>query len=100
LRKRRSGRSLKVEEPEAQGNADSHVLHSLEGQGVMQPECAGTLTCRSSSLRIREGKGGREEMVGFSNDCGAVMKDNLESRPPLEIEEKSPVLYRLWGSVG
>jgi len=48
-------------------------------------------------LRIREGKGGKAGMIGFSNDCAAVMKDYLESRPLMEIGGRNPLFYTDFG---
>jgi integrase/recombinase XerD len=49
------------------------------------------------TLRIREGKGGREGMVGFSNDCGTVMKAYLGFRPPMKIDGRNPLFYTDFG---
>jgi integrase/recombinase XerD len=48
-------------------------------------------------LRIREGDGGREGMVGFSNDFGKVMKSYLDFRPPMQIDGRNPLFYTDFG---
>ncbi len=49
------------------------------------------------TLRIREGKGGREGIVGFSNDCAVVMREYLAFRPALEIDGRNPLFYTDYG---
>jgi integrase/recombinase XerD len=49
------------------------------------------------TVRIREGKGGWPGIVGFSNDCGAMIKSYLDFRPPLKIDGEMPLFYTDYG---
>jgi integrase/recombinase XerD len=52
---------------------------------------------KSSTLRIRDGKGGRSGMVPLSDECVSVLKDYLRVRPPLEINGRKPLFYTDFG---
>lgn len=55
------------------------------------------LDLKTSTLHIREGKGGRDGIAYVSNDCAKTLKKYLEVRPPLDIEGRLPLFYTDFG---
>jgi integrase/recombinase XerD len=55
------------------------------------------LDIKSLTLRIREGKGGRDGIVLINNDCVATIKRYLVVRPKLEIDGRTPLFYTDFG---
>ncbi len=49
------------------------------------------------TVRITEGKCGREGIVYISNECATVLKRYLEFRPPLTIDNRQPLFYTDYG---
>jgi integrase/recombinase XerD len=52
---------------------------------------------KSLTLRIREGKGGKDGIVIISPECAATLKRYLEIRPRLEIDGDFPLFYTDFG---
>jgi len=52
---------------------------------------------RSLTLRIREGKGGKDGIVIISPECATTLKRYLEIRPRLEIDGDYPLFYTDFG---
>lgn len=52
---------------------------------------------KALTLRIREGKGGKDGIVLISEDCAAILKRYLEVRPPLEVNGCYPLFYTDFG---
>jgi integrase/recombinase XerD len=52
---------------------------------------------KSLTLRIREGKGGKDGIVIISPECGATLKRYLEIRPKLEVDGNHPLFYTDFG---
>jgi len=44
------------------------------------------INLKNLSIRVREGKGGRDGIVFISNESATTLKRYLEVRPPLEID--------------
>lgn len=55
------------------------------------------LDFKSNTIRIRNGKGGKDGMVIISEECATTLKHYLEARPPLEIDGLSPLFYTDFG---
>ena len=52
---------------------------------------------KSLTLRVREGKGGRDGIVFMNNECAAIIKRYLLIRPLLEIDGRTPLFYTDYG---
>lgn len=52
---------------------------------------------KNLTIRIREGKGGRDGIVFISNECAATLKRYLEIRPQLEVDGHLPLFYTDFG---
>jgi integrase/recombinase XerD len=52
---------------------------------------------KALTLRIREGKGGKDGMVIISSECGTTLKRYLEVRPQLEVDGHFPLFYTDFG---
>lgn len=52
---------------------------------------------KSLTLRIRESKGGRDDMVLITNECATTLKRYLAVRPPLQVDGRSPLFYTDFG---
>jgi integrase/recombinase XerD len=50
------------------------------------------------TIRITEGKGGREAMVCINNHCATILKRYLAIRPRFEIEGQQPLFYTDYGT--
>ncbi|MDF0590284.1 tyrosine-type recombinase/integrase [Methanotrichaceae archaeon Mx] len=57
----------------------------------------GDLDLKNLTIRVREGKGGKDGIVFISNECAATLKRYLEVRPPLEIDGDYPLFYTDFG---
>jgi integrase len=57
------------------------------------------LDLKTLSIRIREGKGGKEAITYISNECAQVLKQYLNVRPSLEIEGRKPLFYTDFGKL-
>jgi integrase/recombinase XerD len=55
------------------------------------------LNLKDLSLRIRDGKGGRTAIAFLSNECGSLLKNYLNARPPLKVEGRQPLFYTDFG---
>lgn len=53
---------------------------------------------RSLSIRIREGKGGKEGLTYINNECARTLKQYLEVRPSIEIAGRKPLFYTDFGN--
>ncbi len=53
---------------------------------------------KSLTIRIREGKGGKDGIAYISDECATVLKDYLQVRPPLEIKGRRPLFYTDYGN--
>lgn len=52
---------------------------------------------KARTLRVREGKGGKDGMVLLREECLKVLRQYLEVRPPLKIDGHSPLFYTDFG---
>jgi integrase/recombinase XerD len=52
----------------------------------------------SLTIRVREGKGGRYGIALISPQCSEVLKNYLEMRAPLEINNEEPLFYTDYGN--
>jgi integrase/recombinase XerD len=52
---------------------------------------------KALTLRIREGKGGKDGMVIISPECGTILRRYLEVRPQLELDGHCPLFYTDFG---
>jgi integrase/recombinase XerD len=61
----------------------------------------GDLDLDDLTIRVREGKGGRDGIVYITDDCAATLRRYLSVRPAFEIDGKCPLFYtdygRRWG---
>jgi len=57
----------------------------------------GDIDLKNLSIRVREGKGGRDGIVFISNECAVTLKRYLEVRPSLEIDGHFPLFYTDFG---
>jgi integrase/recombinase XerD len=55
------------------------------------------LDLKALTLRVREGKGGKDGIVMISPECATTLKRYLEVRPPLEVNEHYPLFYTDFG---
>ncbi len=58
----------------------------------------GDLDLASLTIRVRQGKGGRDGIVYITDDCASVLKRYLSVRPPLEIDNQHPLFYTDFGN--
>lgn len=49
------------------------------------------------TIRIRDGKGGKDGIVMINNECASVLKHYLNVRPPLVIDGERPLFYTDYG---
>ena len=49
------------------------------------------------TIRVREGKGGKEGIVYINNECATVLKQYLSVRPPLKIDGQQLLFYTDYG---
>lgn len=57
----------------------------------------GDVDLKDLTIRVREGKGGRDGIVFISNECSTTLRRYLEIRPPLEIDGHCPIFYTDYG---
>ncbi|HOO50252.1 MAG TPA: tyrosine-type recombinase/integrase [Alphaproteobacteria bacterium] len=57
----------------------------------------GDVDLKNLTLRIREGKGGRDGIVFISNECAATLRRYLEVRAQLEVDGNYPLFYTDFG---
>ncbi|MCJ7442964.1 MAG: site-specific integrase [Methanotrichaceae archaeon] len=55
------------------------------------------LDLKTLSIRVREGKGGKEGLVYITNDCARTLKSYLKIRPQLKINGRFPLFYTDFG---
>ncbi len=55
------------------------------------------LDTKSQTLRIREGKGGKDGVVFLKDECMKVLRQYLAARPELNIDGKQPLFYTTYG---
>jgi integrase/recombinase XerD len=53
---------------------------------------------KALTLRVREGKGGRDGIVLMNNECASLIKRYLLVRPQLEIDGRTPLFYTDYGN--
>jgi integrase/recombinase XerD len=51
----------------------------------------------AQTLRVREGKGGKDGIVTISPECAKTLSRYLEVRPPLEVDRRYPLFYTDFG---
>ena len=52
---------------------------------------------KSQTIRIREGKNGKEGIVFVGDECARTLKQYLAIRPPRLVEDRQPVFYTAYG---
>jgi integrase/recombinase XerD len=52
---------------------------------------------KNLTLRVREGKGGKDGIVPIKNECAINLKRYLAVRPPLEVDGRHPLFYTDFG---
>jgi integrase/recombinase XerD len=52
---------------------------------------------KALTLRVREGKGGKDGIAFINNECAAIIKRYLLVRPKLEINGRTPLFYTDYG---
>lgn len=52
---------------------------------------------RTLTLRVREGKGGKDGLVPISSACANILKQYLKIRPQLSINNRQPLFYTDYG---
>lgn len=57
----------------------------------------GDVDLKNLTIRVREGKGGKDGIVFISNGCAKILKRYLEIRPPLEVNGSYPLFYTDFG---
>jgi integrase/recombinase XerD len=57
----------------------------------------GDLDLKALTIRVREGKGGKDGVVMISTECATTLKRYLEVRPPLEVNGHYPLFYTDFG---
>jgi site-specific recombinase XerD len=62
-----------------------------EGFGAMQPKYRRRRS-NALSIRIREGKGGKEGIALINDQCASTLKRYIEIKPQLEVDGESPLL--------
>lgn len=55
--------------------------------------CDEDISLNSLTIRIRNGKGGKEAIVPISSDCAETLKEYLKIRPKFQIQGKNPLFY-------
>lgn len=55
--------------------------------------CDEDLSLNSLTIRIRNGKGGKQAIVPISQDCAETLREYLRIRPKLQIESRTPLFY-------
>lgn len=55
------------------------------------------INLESLTIRVRQGKGGKEGLVCINNDCARVLKQYIAARPALEIDKRKPLFYTDYG---
>lgn len=55
------------------------------------------LDLKNLTIRVREGKGGRDGIVFITSECAAILKRYLEVRPPLDVDGNFPLFYTDFG---
>ncbi len=56
------------------------------------------LDLKKLTIRVREGKGGRDGIVYISEDCVRTLKQYLSVRPTLEKDGRQPLFYTEYGN--
>jgi site-specific recombinase XerD len=57
----------------------------------------GDLDLDDLTIRVREGKGGRDGIVYITDNCATTLKRYLSIRPAMEIDGKYPLFYTDYG---
>ncbi|HOT06212.1 MAG TPA: tyrosine-type recombinase/integrase [Methanotrichaceae archaeon] len=57
----------------------------------------GDLDVKSLTIRVRNGKGGKDAMVYITDDCAKTLRRYLEVRAPLVIDGRKPLFYTDFG---
>ena len=57
----------------------------------------GDIDLKALTLRVREGKGGRDGIVFINNQCAAILKRYLAVRPKLDIDGRTPLFFTDYG---
>jgi integrase/recombinase XerD len=57
----------------------------------------GDLDLDNLTIRVREGKGGREGNAFITNECGRYLKQYLSIRPDLKVGDRQPLFYTDFG---
>ena len=53
------------------------------------------------TLKLRQTKGGWDDMAFITEDCAEILRIYLDIRPKIEIEGRTPaILHRLWQFLG
>jgi integrase/recombinase XerD len=52
---------------------------------------------KTLTIRVREGKGGRDGIVLINSECASLLKRYLSVRPMLEINGRSPLFFTDYG---
>lgn len=55
--------------------------------------CDEDLSLTTRTIRIRDGKGGKEALVPITPECAETLREYLRIRPSVEIEGKHPLFY-------
>jgi integrase/recombinase XerD len=55
------------------------------------------INLKDLTIRVREGKGGREGIAYITDECATVLKQYLNVRPPFEIDGQQPLFYTDYG---
>ena len=56
------------------------------------------LDLKNLTIRIRNGKGGKDGIAFISDECASILKEYLEIRPQLEIKGRKPLFYTDFGN--
>jgi integrase/recombinase XerD len=56
------------------------------------------LDLKNLTVRIRNGKGGKDGIAFISDECASILKEYLEIRPQLEIKGRRPLFYTDFGN--
>lgn len=51
------------------------------------------LDLKSLTIRIRNGKNGRESIIPISPDCAETLREYLRIRPKFQVQGKNPLFY-------
>jgi integrase/recombinase XerD len=57
------------------------------------------LDLKAMTIKVRDGKGGKEAITYITDDCAKTLKRYLEVRTPLEIEGRRPLFYTDFGGL-